>query len=226
MEMESVSQTVRILGRDSGGVAGDTWIGFTSLRLRAGEWRLQSSLSWLAWRPAAEAAPDYPAVSGAGAAYLSAERDVMAIGLVAGESPLRISLRARTKLPLQSEASILGSGELDWSAGCAARQRIGRTFLRGELGYLDLGDSPGSENRGVLTLAGNLGFMPRGASWHLLTGILGATSAREGAGAYAEVSLGLGLTLDRHVALSLLGSRGITSSSPGSGLALQMTFWP
>lgn len=219
--ISSVSQTVRWLRLDDGAY----WISYTSVGFRSELWSLRTGTSFLSWSPdASRNAP--PSRSGVGSFYATLGRRIW--GAPAHRAGRRSAgwIRARGKVSLSDESSVLGSGQTDWGISLLVRRGIGRVFIHAEAGYLALGEPQNVTYNGLATGALTLSYRPTWMPGYWTTGLLGSSSSQDGDPGYAELSFGCGFPVSRGLSITLLASAGMTRVSPDEGAALQLNWRP
>lgn len=219
--VSSVSQTVRWLRLDDGAY----WIGYMSVGFRAEKWNLRTGTSYLSWDP--DGSPDAPpSRSGVGSIYATLGRRILGTAPEGYGSRGSLWLRARGKVALQREYTVLGSGREDWGISLLARWGTGRAEVSGEIGYLDLGEPEGAAYDPLATGTLAVSYRPRWMRGFLTTGLLAASPSRTGEPGYGEVSFGGGYPVSRKVSVSVIASSGLTTASPNAGVAVQFGWSP
>jgi len=211
------TQTMRWLRQEQNGFAGDYLISYSSLSWRNAGWSLRGSVSWLSWQEAGGESTGTSG-SGLGSLYVTAGRRIWG-GERSWRPRSRGWFRLRGKLPLQDDYSATGSGESDWGASLFMVNRYRKLYVLAEVGILKLGEPQGFDYDGLFNGAVSLSYRRPGARFYPVAGLSASSPAQPGAPAYLELSVGIGAVWSHKVSTSLLYSSGLTSVSPGAGLA-------
>lgn len=212
------AQSVRWLGQDQEGATDQYLLSFSSLSLWGRDWSLRTSLSWLS--QTSDLDPSAPDVhSGPGAVYITLGRAIWG-GVVHPGLESRGWVRLRSKLPLQSELSTLGTGEFDWGASIYAANRSGPVRLLGEAGFTAIGDPPGTQYSDVLDIWLSASYKMSRAAVFPLVGITGSAPMSVNDHPFGEWSVGVGIPVYGGLSASVLYSRGLATDTPRTAITL------
>jgi len=221
----SVTQSIRWLRPGPEVADGSYLINYTNLSLQTDRWSLRGGVSWLNWNS------ESPLVtpsdeSGFGAFYLTAGHKIWGSHRSRHNMRSTIWLRVRTKLPMKSDPSTLGSGKMDWGASLFTSTHWNRLMVFTEFSYLDLGDPVNYTYRSLASASFSISYRPRQFPLYPLASVLISSSSQTGDPAYAEVSGGVGMPMSRHTSLSAFYSYGLTRVSPDASIAVLLSWRP
>lgn len=130
-----------------------------------------------------------------------------------GDRPALI-LNGQIKVPTASVEKNYGTGEFDFGFSFTFRKTVSQFLALFDLGYLILGDPEGINYIDPITFGGGLGKTFDRGKYSILLYYQGYSKIFEEFEAPAQASLGLNYRLNQSIALSVVGTKGLSNTSP------------
>ncbi|KAB2849103.1 MAG: hypothetical protein F9K42_07855 [Ignavibacterium sp.] len=139
-------------------------------------------------------------------------------------NPVDLYFTPGIKFPTASASSGIGTGKFDYSISASIRRSIESFVLLAEAGFIKLGDPDGINYKNPFTYGFGVGkFLSENGNSVLLY-FISYTSIFDNYEPPRQVSLGFNFKLNQAMALSLIGSKGLSNYSPDFSFSAGMNF--
>jgi len=199
-------------------------------RYRSEGWYVSANISIIAWDGLLSETSDHDMMGGSGTSHLNKGIGDMylsgEINLLKGTNVLPwIALSSQIKIPTASSEDILGTGEFDYGIGFTFRKQIYSFIAFGDIGYLNLGDPEEITFLNPVTFGIGIGRGFDYGKYSISLYYQRYTKIYEAYTAPHQLSLGLYANIINRTVLSIIGSKGLSETSPDISISAGLEYY-